>query len=592
MSGKLALIIGTSDYQDPGLHDLAAPIEDARDLAEALRDPAIGGFDDVMPLINAPAQTIRKSIARLFKDRAPDDLLLLYFSGHGVLDEQGQLYLTAADTERSLLSGTAIPAAFVSGEMDRSRSRRQVLVLDCCHSGAFEKGSKGALGASVGTKTVFGGSGYGRIVLTATDATQYAWEGNKVIGDAIENSLFTHYLLEGLRTGQADSDGDGHISVEEMYDYAARRVIEQTAKQKPYMWRFEKEGTFIIARNPKPRAVEPVPLDAALQAVIDNPYPLIRKGAVQELERLLNGSNAGLAVSAFDALQRLSDDDSDSVRAAAAAVVKDYQERHKVAAQPSNIAHTTQRVKPVRVTPPDRVAVPSGALKTPVARMSGLPDDVRALAESPDRTLRMQAIEKLKRLLGHADAKLAGLAFDRLRQLTDDPEVLVQKRAKDALEAFIAQARSHDAPAGPQMAGRLISGAPVKAKPAEPSRPPEPSAAATTDEVIFEPVWYWNGEIRWLSWNAYNDSGKLIVRRDRLEYHGSKTGVLVIQNVRAVSESSSLKNSWSWVKVEYGRQQAPQIAYYADGRYMGYASMFGGNKTMLEAIRQLVNVPE
>ena len=138
MSGKLALIIGTSDYQDPGLHDLAAPIEDARDLVEALRDPAIGGFDDVMPLINAPAQAIRKSIARLFKDRAPDDLLLLYFSGHGVLDEQGQLYLTAADTERSLLSGTAIPAAFVSGEMDRSRSRRQVLVLDFCHSGAFE----------------------------------------------------------------------------------------------------------------------------------------------------------------------------------------------------------------------------------------------------------------------------------------------------------------------------------------------------------------------------------------------------------------------------------------------------------------------
>lgn len=597
MSTKQALIIGTSDYQDPGLHKLAAPIEDVRDFVEALRDPAIGGFDDVTPLINAPAQTIRKSIARLFKDRSPDDLLMLYFSGHGVLDEQGQLYLAATDTEPNLLSGTAIPAAFVSGEMDHSRSRRQILILDCCHSGAFEKGSKGVLGASVGTKSAFGGSGYGRVVLTATDATQYAWEGNKVIGDAIENSLFTHYLLEGLRTGQADSNGDGHISVEELYDYAARRVAEQTSKQKPYMWRFEKEGTFVIARNPKPIVVEPIPLDAALQAVIDNPYPLVRKGAVQELERLLNGSNAGLSISAFNALQRLNDDDSDSVRAAAAAVLKDYQERHQSATQSTGAEsalpdpiNSIQRMRAVKPTLPERTAIPDSLLKTPMTRMTGLPNDVRTLVESPDRTLRMQGVEKLKRLLGHEDANLASLAFDALRQMTSDPEVMVQKRAKDALEAFIAQARSADVPGKPQTVGRLLSGTPVKPADDQTSRQTKPEQAGVANEKTFEPVWYWNGELRWLSLNSYNDTGKLIVRRNRLEYHGNKTGVLIIENVRAVSEASSLKNNWTWVKVEYGRKKDPQTVYFADGRYMGYASMFGGNKTMIEAIRQLLNV--
>ncbi|MFN8598778.1 MAG: hypothetical protein U0559_21655, partial [Anaerolineae bacterium] len=86
------------------------------------------------------------------------------------------------------------------------------------------------------------------------------------------------------------------------------------------------------------------------------------------------------------------------------------------------------------------------------------------------------------------------------------------------------------------------------------------------------------------------DSGKLIIRRNRIEYHGSKTGVLVIENVRAVSEASSLKNNWTWVKVEYGRKKDPQAAYFADGRYMGYASMFGGNKALIEAIRQLVSI--
>jgi hypothetical protein len=206
----------------------------------------------------------------------------------------------------------------------------------------------------------------------------------------------------------------------------------------------------------------------------------------------------------------------------------------------------------------------------------------------------MQAIEKLKRLLGHEDANLASLAFDQLRQLTNDPEVLVQKRAKDALEVFIAQGRSTDAPARPQTAGRLLSGTPVKPAADQSSRPTGPvgAAAATADEKTFESIWYWNGELRWLSLSSYNDTGKLIVRRNRLEYHGNKTGLLVIENVRAVSETSSLKNNWTWVKVEYGRKQEPRTAYFADGRYLGYASLFGGNKAMLEAIRQLLNVPK
>jgi hypothetical protein len=37
------------------------------------------------------------------------------------------------------------------------------------------------------------------VVLTATDSTQYAWEGDEVIGEA-ENSVYTHYLVQGLGT--------------------------------------------------------------------------------------------------------------------------------------------------------------------------------------------------------------------------------------------------------------------------------------------------------------------------------------------------------------------------------------------------------
>jgi pSer/pThr/pTyr-binding forkhead associated (FHA) protein len=142
--------------------------------------------------------------------------------------------------------------------MDRSRSRRQVLILDCCHSGAFAQGSKAMTGESAGTGPAFEGIGYGRVVLTATDATQYAWEGDKVIGQA-DRSVFTHYLIEGLRTGEADTDLDGTITLDEMYDYVYEKVVTVTPRQTPGKWSYKQQGDIVIARNPHPSAKPAVP---------------------------------------------------------------------------------------------------------------------------------------------------------------------------------------------------------------------------------------------------------------------------------------------------------------------------------------------
>ena len=224
MNSKYALIIGNSEYKDVNLAKLEMPGSDVNDLAGILKDLDIGGFDEVTTLINQLAATVRRAIAGFFAKKMREDLLLFYFSGHGVLDDQGHLFLAVKDTEHDLLSGTAIPARFITQEMDRSRSQRQVLIFDCCHSGAFARGAKGAMGASVGTAAAFEGNGFGRVVLTATDSTQYAWEGDEVLGEA-ENSLFTHYLIEGLKTGKADMDHDGRISLDELYDYVYEKVV-------------------------------------------------------------------------------------------------------------------------------------------------------------------------------------------------------------------------------------------------------------------------------------------------------------------------------------------------------------------------------
>ena len=204
MAGKFALIIGNSRYDDGSLGRLKAPDIDVHELEGVLNAPEIGHFDEVVTLLNQDCASVRKAIARFYDQRQRDDLLLLYFSGHGVKDEQGHLYLALRDTETGLLAGSAIETAFITGRMDRSFSKRQVLVLDCCHSGAVAHGAKAAQGVSVGTAEAFEGTGLGRVVLTATDSTQYAWEGDQVIGDA-QNSLFTHFLVEGLKTGAADN---------------------------------------------------------------------------------------------------------------------------------------------------------------------------------------------------------------------------------------------------------------------------------------------------------------------------------------------------------------------------------------------------
>lgn len=240
MSGKFALIIGNTEYTDAGLARLTAPGKDAEDFARVLLDKEICAFDQVNVLLNQPSFTIIEAIDEFFDQKKPDDLLVLYFSGHGVRDDLGTLYLAVRNTNRSRLRSTAIKSSYVSEAMDQSRSRRQVLILDCCNSGAFPHGTKAATGVSIGTAHAFEGNGYGRVVLTASDATQFAWEGDKVIGET-DRSLFTHFLVKGLE-GEADKNRDGKITVDDLYNYAYEQIINRTPKQTPGKWSYKQQG--------------------------------------------------------------------------------------------------------------------------------------------------------------------------------------------------------------------------------------------------------------------------------------------------------------------------------------------------------------
>jgi len=244
---RLALIVANSKYEDPTLSKLTAPAADALALGELLRDTQIGGFDDVQILQDIPYFQVQRAIADFFADKLPDDLLLFYFSGHGLLDLQGRLYLGVQDTLCNRLSVTSLSSSFIKDEMENSLSKRQVLIMDCCYSGAFERGTKGQIGKLAIHEATFGGRG--RIVLTASDKTQYAWEGNRVIGET-KNSLYTHYMIEGLKSGSADLNGDGQITPDELYEYIYTKIIVATPNQKPRKIVYDQQGEIVIARNP------------------------------------------------------------------------------------------------------------------------------------------------------------------------------------------------------------------------------------------------------------------------------------------------------------------------------------------------------
>src|SRR5215207_7079253 len=289
MSGRFALIIGNTEYMDSGLARLTAPGKDAEGFAQVLKDQNICAFDKVFTLINRDVLTVNQAIEDFFTRKKPDDLLLLYFSGHGVKDENGALYLAVKNTNRARLRSTAVQSDFIREAMAQSRSKRQVLVLDCCNSGAFARGTKSAIGGTMGTATAFEDKGYGHghIVLTATDAIQFAWEGDKVIQSDTSNSLFTHFLIKGLQ-GEADQDADGKITVDNLYDYAYEQTINTTSKQTPGKWSYSQQGEIVLRQSTNIKAQ---PLPAELINGLESPLPYVRAGAVRQLEELLKGNN-------------------------------------------------------------------------------------------------------------------------------------------------------------------------------------------------------------------------------------------------------------------------------------------------------------
>lgn len=116
---RYALIIANSRFEDPDLRKLEAPTQDAEALARVLEAPRIGAFS-IKKLVNDNSDDVAQEIEGFFAERQPDDFPLLYFSGHGLKDQNGRLYLATANTRRKLLRSTAINSGFIAEVMNET----------------------------------------------------------------------------------------------------------------------------------------------------------------------------------------------------------------------------------------------------------------------------------------------------------------------------------------------------------------------------------------------------------------------------------------------------------------------------------------
>ncbi|WP_405817053.1 caspase family protein [Streptomyces sp. NBC_01390] len=357
MGRRLALLIATYSYQDAGLRRLTAPAHDAEAFAAVLRDPDIAGFE-VTVLINQPHHVVGEAIGDFYRDRRRDDLTLLYFTGHGLKDDGGRLYLAMTNTRRDSLLFTALSAEHIDQAMESCVSRQKVLILDCCYSGAFPAGRISKGDPEVHALERF--QGRGRTVLTASDATQYSFEGDQTHGHASQ-SVFTRHLVAGLRDGSADLDGDGDITLDELYGYAHDRVVDEMPQQRPKKLD-SVEGRIIIARNIN------WTIPAHLRNSIGSPIAAERLAALDGLTHLHRIGNDVVRGCVIEEIRQLAEDDSRLVSTAAAAHLRSL---------------SPQALEPPPEPPPEPLPTPASAPAAPSAAPEAVAQGPAAFLPEP-----------------------------------------------------------------------------------------------------------------------------------------------------------------------------------------------------------------
>ena len=238
---RYAVLIAGSRFPDePRLQDLRLPENDVDGLNAVLGSEERGQFSQTYVLKNRPSYEVLRQINQVLRQVEKTDQVLIFYSGHGKLNRTGQLHLATVDTVLDALESTSVPVQSIKNFVDVSPSTQVALILDCCYSGAvggaFTRGD-------VDEQLQSMSAGRGTYIMTASTGTQVAVEN-----ESDEYGVFTNQVIRGIERGEADQNGDGLITMDELYSYVRDRVREEGAQQ-PMKWDLNVTGELVIARS-------------------------------------------------------------------------------------------------------------------------------------------------------------------------------------------------------------------------------------------------------------------------------------------------------------------------------------------------------
>ena len=220
-----AVVIGNAQYDNTSNVDYA--VHDARAMKEYLVNTMGFSEENVFLEENATQTDFGKWFGNekshkgrlynlAYENVESNTDLFVYYAGHGAPDPNTKSgYFLPADCDPNFIDVTAYPAELLFGNINKIGARSTTIVMDACFSGS---GVITGLSAVAIKPKDFGDIENG-IVITSSSGTQpSAWYEEK------NHGLFTYYFLKALKDSGTDVDGNGEVTIDEIYTYVENMV--------------------------------------------------------------------------------------------------------------------------------------------------------------------------------------------------------------------------------------------------------------------------------------------------------------------------------------------------------------------------------
>lgn len=215
-----AVVIGVASYSHMPV--LRYTDDDAYRMFAFLKSPEGGALsDDQIKILideDATKQKIINAMMDVFTQAGPNDLVMLYFSGHG-------------------LKGSFLPIDFdgfnnklfhneVNSILKQSRAKYKLCIADACHSGSLMamRGSNVENALSKYYKTLAQAQAGTALIMSSKS------EETSLESSGLRQGVFSHFLIRGLK-GEADINRDEVVSIKELYSFINTNVRDYTGKR-------------------------------------------------------------------------------------------------------------------------------------------------------------------------------------------------------------------------------------------------------------------------------------------------------------------------------------------------------------------------